>query len=126
MGGVIALLFIWWFLAVGLQQMVKSASLTTTTAASPAVGITFSCPAPGAGYTGTFTYPTEGSNFASYDIVVTFGTQELYRDRWSNKYIGPPTMTGLWPAVELTVTTASTTNASSASTQTVVTPAAPC
>ena len=30
-------------------------------------------------------------------------------------------MTGLWPAVELTVTTASTTNASSASTQTVVT-----
>ncbi|HMR95770.1 MAG TPA: nuclease-related domain-containing protein [Microthrixaceae bacterium] len=125
-GGVIALLFIWWFLAVGLQQMVKSASLTTTTVASPAVGITFSCPAPGAGYTGTFTYPTEGSNFASYDIVVTFGTQELYRDRWSNKYIGPPTMTGLWPAVELTVTTASTTNASSASTQTVVTPAAPC
>jgi hypothetical protein len=94
-GGVIALLFIWWFLAVGLQQMVKSASLTTTTVASPAVGITFSCPAPGA-------------------------------DRWSNKYIGPPTMTGLWPAVELMVTTASTTNASSASTQTVVTPAAPC
>ena len=125
-GGIIVLLFIWWFVAVGLQQMVKSAAPTTTTMAPPAVGLTFSCPAPGAGYRGSFTYPTEGPNFASYDIVVTFGAQEIYRDRWSNRYIEPPPMTGLWSAIELTITTTSRTNASSTSTQKVATPAAPC
>lgn len=126
MGGIIALLFIWWFVAVGLQQMVKSAAPTTTTVAPPAVGITFSCPTPGVGYTGTFTFPTEGPNFASYDIVVTFGAQELYRDRWTNKYIAPPPMTGLWPAVELTITTTSTTDQRSVATQTITTPREPC
>lgn len=126
MGGIIALLFIWWFLAVGLQQMVKSATPTTTTVAPPAVGLTFSCPAPGAGYTGTFTFPTGGPNFASHDIVVTFGAQELYRDRWSNKYIAPTPMTGLWPAVELTITSTSTTDQRSVVTQTITTPTEPC
>ena len=126
MGGIIALLFIWWFVAVGLQQMVKSAAPTTTTVAPPAMGITFSCPTPAVGYTGTFTFPTEGPNFASYDIVVTFGAQELYRDRWTNKYIAPPPMTGLWPAVELTITTTSTTDQRSVATQTITTPREPC
>lgn len=125
-GGVIALLLVWWFVTVGLHQMVKGVTPTTTTEVPPSVGITFSCPAPGAGYTGTFTFPTSGPNFASYDIAVTFGAQELYRDRWTNRYIAPAPMTGLWPAVELTVTTTSTTNAASKSTQKSMTPAAPC
>ena len=90
--------------SVGEAAAKQIVPATSTTLPAEA-GITFSCPVPGGGYTGVLVYPKDGSIFRVYEIVVRAGETEIYRDRWQIENMPPPPLTGLWPGVELVVST---------------------
>lgn len=119
---VVAVLFM-----AGLSRLATTIDPSTTTAepGPPAVGVTFECRSAGAGYSAEFTYPEQGLSHTSYDVVVEFDQQELLRETWTTKYMPAPTLTGLWPGVELVVQTLAS-DGSTASSQSVATPVEPC
>ncbi len=90
--------------SVGEAAAKQIVPATPTTLPAEA-GITFSCPVPSGGYTGVLVYPKDGSIFRVYEIVVRAGETEIYRDRWQIENMPPPPLTGLWPGVELVVST---------------------
>ncbi len=98
----------------------------TTTTLPAAAGISFSCPVPGGGHTATFVYPEDGSIFRVYEIVVRAGESEIYRDRWQVENVPPPPLTGLWPGVELVVSTTTLGAAPVTADVTAMTPSEPC
>lgn len=103
-----------------------SLASSTTTTLPVTVGMKFSCPAPGAGYTAEFTYPAGGSIFRRYEVSVAFVGNEIYRERYRMESMPPPPLTGLWPGAELLVTTTTLDAEPKVREQKIIVPAEPC
>jgi hypothetical protein len=107
-------------------EVAENLTPSTNTTLPASVGLTFTCPAPGAGYTAEFTYPSDGSAFRRYEVTVSFVGNEIYRERYRYESQPPPPLTGLWPGAELVVITTTLDAEPKVSEQKVVVPSQPC
>ena len=93
-----------------LESRSKSGASPSSTALAVSLPATvaFSCPAPGAGYSMTLGWPIGSKSLISYQVVAQWAGAEIFNQRIFSPAATLPPVTGLVPAIQITVITTAT------------------
>jgi len=109
-GLVLVLLFIVFVVPRVTKIMTRSSTSTPPVASAVSLPATvaFSCPAPGAGYSMTLGWPVGSKSLISYQIVAQSAGAEIFNQSIFSPAATLPPVTGLVPAIQITLITTAT------------------